>query len=145
MFYNSLILLVLDYGDIIWGDRRNSSHMADLQVLQYKAAQIILDLPPYHSGTDALRQLAWKPLAQHCVIFMYKCVNNMFLHKFDYRQSKYFHNYNTRHNKDICKSKSRTNWGKWTTINKSVDDWNTLDVTIREAPNLAIFKRRLCK
>jgi hypothetical protein len=78
MFYNSLIVLVLDYGDIIWGDRRNSSHMADLQVLQYKAAQIILDLPPYHSGTDALRQLAWKPLAQYCVIFMYKCVHNMF-------------------------------------------------------------------
>ena len=76
---------------------------------------------------------------------MYKCVNNMFLHKFDYRQSKDFHNYNARHNKEIRKSKSRTNWGQRTKINKSVDDWNTLDVTIREAPNLAIFKRKLCK
>jgi hypothetical protein len=72
--YNSLILPVLDYGDIIWGD---------------KAARIILDLPPSsHPSTDALRQLPWKPLevrrSQHRVIFMYRCVNNMFLHIFDW-------------------------------------------------------------
>ena len=67
----------------------------------------------------------------------------MSLHNFDCKESRNIHGYNTRHNKNIRKSKSRTNWGQWTTINRSVDDWNTLDVNIREALNLASFKRRL--
>ena len=106
-------------------DRGNSS-----LVLQNKAAHIILDLPPYHPSTDALARLAWKPLevrrSQHRVIFMYKRVNNMFLHNFDYKESRDIHGDNTRRNKDIRKSKSKTYWGQWTTINRSVDDWNTL-------------------
>ena len=122
--------------------------MADLQILQNKAARIILDLPSYHSGTGALRQLAWKPFevrrSQHRAIFMYICVN-MFLHRFDYNENTDFHNRDTRYKKNIRKFNSKTNWRLWTTINKSIDDWNNLDVTIREAPNLAIFKRRLWK
>ena len=45
--------------------------------------------------------------------------------------------------KYIRESKSRANRGQWTTINKSVDDWNTLDLEVREAPILASFKRKL--
>ena len=101
--------------------------MGDLQVLENKAARIILDLPP-------LTRLAWKPLevrrSQHRDMFMYKCVNNMFLHNFDYKESRGIHGYNTRRNKDIRNSKSRINWGQWTTINRSVEDWNTVDVNI---------------
>ena len=40
----------------------------------------------------------------------------MFFHNFDYEESRDIHGYNTRRNKDIRKSKSRTNWGQWTTI-----------------------------
>ncbi len=45
--YNALILPLFDYGDIIWGDKNNSSLMDQLQVLQNKAATTILDLPTY--------------------------------------------------------------------------------------------------
>ena len=112
--------------------------MADLQVLQNKAARITMDLPAYYFGTDTKSE-------DHNIVFffMYKCVNNMFLHNFNYGENRDIHGYNTRHNKDVCKSKFKTNWGQSTIINESVDHWNTLDVTIREAPNLASFKRRL--
>ena len=56
-FFNSFILPLFDYGDIIWGDRGNASLMAELQVLQNKAARIILDLPARASATDALARL----------------------------------------------------------------------------------------
>ena len=36
--------------------------MADLQVLQNKAARVVLDLPPRASASDALAKLHWKPL-----------------------------------------------------------------------------------
>ena len=67
----------------------------------------------------------------------------MFLHNFDNKESRDIHGYNTRRNKDIRKFKSSTNWGQWSTINRAVDNWNTLDVNICEAPNFASFKRRL--
>ena len=45
--------------DTIWGDRDNITLMHDLQVLQNKAAKVILDLPNYASSTDALKTLGW--------------------------------------------------------------------------------------
>ena len=77
MFLNSFILPVVYYGDIIWGDHRNASLiMSELQVLQNKAARLILDFPAHSSATDALTILGWKPLLrhrkEHHAIFMYK-------------------------------------------------------------------------
>ena len=57
MFFNSFILPLFDYGDIIWGDRGNASLTSELQVLQNKAARLILDLPANSSATDALTRL----------------------------------------------------------------------------------------
>ena len=45
-FNSSFALPHFDYGEINWKDRGNSTLMDDLQVLQNKAARIILDLPP---------------------------------------------------------------------------------------------------
>ena len=58
LFYNNLILLILfDYADVVWGDKNNVSIMNDLQVLQNKAAKIILDMPFHSSVTSALATL----------------------------------------------------------------------------------------
>ena len=62
MFFNSFILPLFDYGDIIWGDRGNASLMSELQVLQNKTARLILDLPAHFSAAEALKRLGWKPL-----------------------------------------------------------------------------------
>ena len=58
LFYNNLILLILfDYADVVWDDKNNVSIMNDLQVLQNKAAKIILDRPFHSSATSALATL----------------------------------------------------------------------------------------
>ena len=41
--YRSLILPLSDYGDIIWGDKTNTTLMNYLQIQQNKAAKILLD------------------------------------------------------------------------------------------------------
>ena len=71
-----------DYGEIIWGDQGNSALTDDLQVLQNKAARIILDFPPNASSSDALAKLHWKPLlrrrAGHRAIFINKSIDKFF-------------------------------------------------------------------
>ena len=57
LFYKSLVLSVFDYGDLVWGDKNNVTLINDQQILQNKAAKIILDRPLYSSATDALLAL----------------------------------------------------------------------------------------
>ena len=45
--------------------------MHDLQVLQNKAAKVILDLPNYASSTDALKTLGWPTLFQERLVHRY--------------------------------------------------------------------------
>ena len=44
--YNALILPLFDYGDVIWGDKNNDTIMSELQILQNKAAKVMLGQPP---------------------------------------------------------------------------------------------------
>ena len=62
ILYTSLALPLLDYADIIWGDKNNSVLMNSLQILENKAAKLILDAPPLSSATDSLKLLNWTPL-----------------------------------------------------------------------------------
>ena len=51
-FFNSFILPLFYYGNIIWGDGGNFTLMSDLQVLQNKATRLILDLPAHSSASE---------------------------------------------------------------------------------------------
>ena len=48
LFYNSLVLPILDYADLVWGDKDNASLMKELKILQNKAAKLILDRSRMH-------------------------------------------------------------------------------------------------
>ena len=43
LYVKSMLLPLLDYGDIVWGDKHNNTLMAKVQLLQSKAAKLILD------------------------------------------------------------------------------------------------------
>jgi len=43
--------------DLVWGDKDNAVLMNNLQVLQNKAAKLVLNKPLYSSATDAPSQL----------------------------------------------------------------------------------------
>ena len=106
LFYNSLVLPVFDYGDLAWGNKNHVTLMNDLQVLQKKAANIILERPLYSSATDALGNLKWLNLEQrrfyHRCIYIYKCINGLMDHPMNLLTNSDIHNYNTR-NKDMLR------------------------------------------
>ena len=148
-FFNSFVLPLFDYGDIIWGDRGNTTLMAELQILHNKAARIILDLPPTASASDALSKLHWKPLdrrrTEHRAIFMFKVVNNLFMHTFHCSFNSNYHNYNTRSKRNIRKSSAHRRWGHWITSNFAADAWNALPLSLRDVLTLSQFKRGIKK
>ena len=69
--YYTLISPLFDYADVIWGDKDNTTPMGDLQILQNKAAKVILGLPGYASSTDALKSLGWPTLSQRRLVNRY--------------------------------------------------------------------------
>ena len=81
LFYNSLVMPLFDYADLVWGDKHNVTLMTSLQVLQNKAAKIILDRPLYSSATHALATPKWVPSEkrrfQRRCIYVYKCLNGL--------------------------------------------------------------------
>ena len=56
-FYNTMIKPHFDYASIIWGDKHNISLMEPLQVLQNRAAKLILGRDYYSSASTALADL----------------------------------------------------------------------------------------
>ena len=131
----------------MWGDKNNVTLMNDLQVLQNKAAKIILDRPLYSSATDALVTLKWLNLEQrrsyHRCIYIYKCINGLMDHSMNLLTNSDIHNYNTR-NKDMLRLPRVTrNWGKQRVCHHCLKDWNELERETRNAPNIATFKRNM--
>ena len=63
--------------------------MNNVQVLQNKAAKIILDRPLYSSASEALIMLKWIPLEQrrfyHSCTIIYKCINGYTNHTMELR------------------------------------------------------------
>ena len=92
---SALFLPFFDYGDVIRGDRGNTTLMAELKVPHNKAARSILDLP----SRPSLGRHRWKPLqpqkAQQRHIFTYKYINKLFMH-LGQCLIAVFYNYNTR-------------------------------------------------
>ena len=126
LFFNSYVLPLFDYADIVWGNRGNSTLMLQLQSLHNKAA------PCGSSASEALNKLKWKTLprrrAEHRATFIYKCLNNLFSHRFNIEFNKDKHDYNTRFKNNIRKSASSRNWGHWSSTNFASNDWNKFNV-----------------
>ena len=55
LFYNSFVLPIFDYAHLVWGDKDNVSLIKESQILQKKAAKLIVDRPLHSSSTDVLK------------------------------------------------------------------------------------------
>ena len=79
--------------------------MENLQVLQNKAAKIILERPLHSSASDARSCLGWLDLAQrtrlHRYLFVYKSVNGLLKHHLEIISNKDVHGNDTRNKGDI--------------------------------------------
>ena len=118
--------------------------MEQLQVLQNKAARIIVDLPPRTSATEARNKLGWKLLSrrrtEHRDIFMFNCPNNLFTHSFNVVLKREHHDRSTD---NARKAFSNRNWGLWTSKNFASNEWNNLDKSLWELRSLDKFKKTI--
>ena len=93
LFYNSFVMPLFDYADLVWGDKHNVTLMTSLQLLQNKAAKIILDRPFYSSATYALATLKWvslekKAFSKKMYLCVLKCLNGLVEHDINSIDSK---------------------------------------------------------
>ena len=74
-------------------------------MLQNRAAKIVLDRPAYSSSTQALLDLKWKDLRVrqhlHRLIFVFKCLNGLLDHNYNFTTNLSVRNYQTRHANDL--------------------------------------------
>ena len=147
ILYHSLILPLFDYGDIIWGDKKNTLLMNDLQVQQNKAAKLILDRPKYSSATEALEELEWKHLDHrrhlHRCVFIFRCLHNIIDFNFNFRQNNDIHHHNTCQSKNLHLSAPKTNWAKQKLTYQAALDFNLLSPEIQETASILLFKKKL--
>ena len=110
--YNSIILPLFDYADVIWGDK---SLMEDLQILQNKAGKVILGMPMGYSAAEALDNLKWSKLhvrrQQHRRIAVYKCIHNLLETETELIPNR-IHSHFTRGNSNLHLPRVKTEWGK---------------------------------
>ena len=95
--YKILVLPIFDYADLVWGDKDNASLMKELQILQNKAAKLILDRSLHSSYTDALTVLRWLNLEErrksHRCTYTYKCTNGQLNHSLGIVRKSDMHSY----------------------------------------------------
>ena len=147
VLYTSLVLPLFDYGDTIWGDKNNSVLMNSLQVLENKAAKIILNQHPRYSSTEALRELKWTTLTtrrhNHRCMFTFKCMNGLIDFDFDLTKNEDIHEHYTRHRRDLHLPRTKTNKGKQRPTYQASIDFNNLERELKNATSLHNFKKLL--
>lgn len=47
IYVNTMVLPIMEYACLVWGDKNNKVVMDSLQTLQIKAARLVLDVPSY--------------------------------------------------------------------------------------------------
>ncbi|RMX59774.1 hypothetical protein pdam_00015352, partial [Pocillopora damicornis] len=116
--------------------------MNELQLLQNKAAKIILSLPCFYSSTEALKELCWPTLFKlrlfHRCVFVYKYILSL------------IQSLSVTSILIILVEKSnfylprvRRNYGKQRLLYQGLGEWNSLDKSIRDMRSLLIFKQAL--
>ena len=58
-----MVIPILEYASIVLGDKNNKVLMDSIQVLQNKAAKLVLDRATHSSSTQALLDLNWMNLS----------------------------------------------------------------------------------
>ena len=109
--------------------------VSELQILQNKAAKVMLGQPPRSSSTEALNSLDLKSLSTrrlfHRCITIHKCLIGETDFNFNLTKNQAIHSYNTRRSNDIRLPLPRTNWGKQTFIFHATKDWNSLPTDLK--------------
>ena len=99
IYVSTMVIPILEYASIVWGDKNNKVLMDSIQVLQNKATKLVLNRATHSSSTQALLDLNWmnlstRRLTQRC-FFMHNFINDSERNGMITRGSDY-HSHNTR-------------------------------------------------
>ena len=137
IYVTTMVIPILEYASIVWGDKNNKVLMDSIQVLQNRAAKMVLDRVPHSSSTEALEDLNWVNLTtrrqmKHCLhMYMYNLINSDDRNNMVIRGSDR-HSHNTPSKDDTVRIiKSDTNWGLLRSLNGALLDWNALPMETR--------------
>ena len=134
IYVSTMVIPILEYASIVWGDKNNKVLMDSIQVLQNRAAKMVLDRAPHSSSTEALADLNWVNLTtrremKRC-LYMYNLINSDNRNNMIVRGSDcYSHNNQSKDTVRIIKSDP--NWGLLRSLNTALLDWNALPMEMR--------------
>lgn len=79
LYVNTVILPILEYGSIMWGDKNNQLLMNFLEVSINKAAKLILEPHPTSSASEALETLGYiaKRRVYHHSLYVYNSLHQL--------------------------------------------------------------------
>ena len=134
IYVSTMVIPILEYASIVWGDKNNKVLMDSIQVLQNKAAKLVLDRATHSSSTQALLDLNWMNLSTRRLMqrgfIMHNFINDSERNSMITRGSDY-HSHNTRSKETIRSIRSNTNWGLLRSFNSALTDWNSLPEDMR--------------
>ena len=150
VLYHALVYPYLHYGNIIWANTY-PTRLDKIKKLQKKIIRIIT-FSNYTAETAPLFKklsiLSIDNINNEAVaIFMFRYFNNGLPISFQnfFKLNKELHNYNTRSSTQIHKNYIRTNYKKYSTVNKGREIWNCLPNAIKDSKSLNIFKSKIRK
>ena len=142
LFVKAMVLPILDYADVTWGDKSNTTRMNKIQLLQNKAAKLILNMPKHSSATEALDRLGWDTLEKrrrsHRLFLIFTSLNwtvwsigTWILIILKTCMIIIL----------VCKPRPKRLWGQHRFVCHAVDDWNALPDGIRNISDFLVFRR----
>ena len=69
---------------------------------------------------------------------MYTCLNNGIDFDLDFPLNSSYHNYNTRSKNNLDLKNSRTKFGQQRFVYQASNEWNNLDINVREPHHLIV-------
>ena len=134
IYVSTMVIPIHEYASIVWGDKNNKVLMDSIQVLQNKAAKLVLNRATLSSSTQALLDLNWmnlstRRLMQRC-FFMHNFITDSERNSMITRGSDY-QSHNTCSKATIRSIRSNSNWGLLRSFNSALTDWNSLPEDMR--------------
>ena len=148
--YNALILPHLTYSILLWGNSL-PTYTDKLFILQKRAVRILLRVSPYTHALPLFHHYKILTLKDHynyqLGIFLYRHSNGQLPPDFNsfFHTNSRHHNYPTRGRDNLLHPYTRTMFAHQHVRSNGVSFWNSLDLRIRNAPNINLFKKYLKK
>jgi hypothetical protein len=144
--YKSMILPILEYGDIIF-DGSSDIHLDRLENVQRQAAITCTGAYKHTTHTKLLDELGWPPLSQrrkqHRMNVMYKLQKGLlppYLTELCPPLTRDRTIYNLRSGMNITTPQVRTTTYQSSFFPKSINEWNNLELVARQSVSISAFK-----